>query len=100
MTSDIIIVKFLMARYSVDKLSEDNQYELTLILELTLDGVTTLFIILDRLPIPIPSYDNNDELVIPGDGSIEGFARIVGTSVSQSAIDLVLMKLGLKVNLS
>ncbi len=88
-----------MTRYSVDKLSEDNQYEVTLILELTLDGMTTLFIILDHLSVPITPFDNNEELVIPGDGSIEGFARIVGTSAGQSAIDLVLMKLGLKVSL-
>ena len=71
---------------------------MTLILELTLDGVVTPFNILDHLFIPIPSHDNTVPLALPGDGTIEGFARIVGTSVGQSAIDLVLMKLGLKVN--
>ena len=48
--------------------------------------------------VPIPLCNANPLFTLPGDGSIEGFVRGLGQDVSQTAIDIVLQELELKVS--
>ncbi|XP_072033124.1 uncharacterized protein [Amphiura filiformis] len=87
-------------RFTVDKLTEEDQFELSLSVELSVDGATTTFPVLTETNIPIPLCNNESSFVLPGDGSIQGFARDIGDNVGQSAVDLVLLQLDLKEHIS
>ncbi len=64
-------------------------------LHVTLDEVTTDFVILPGTMVPIPTCDN--EFPLPGDGSVEGFLRAIGDNIGQLAVERVLSELGLQV---
>ena len=49
--------------------------------------------------VPIPFCNENDTFTLPGDGSIESFARGLGQDFSHMAVDFVLQQLGLQVQL-
>ena len=54
--------------------------------------------VLDRVTIPIPFCNPNTTLTLPGDGSIAGFAELLGDKITAEATEAVLRKLGLEVN--
>ncbi len=64
-------------------------------LRTTLDGVATDFAILSGTTIPIPTCDN--DLPLPGDGSVQGFLRAIGDYIGQLAVERVLSELDLQV---
>ena len=64
---------------------------------LTLDDDVTTFDILSDTRIPIPACNENFNSILPGDGTIERFAKIVGDNVGQLAIDTVIKQLHLEV---
>ena len=66
-------------------------------IRLNLEGVITNYPILIGTKIPIPFCSRN-YTVLPGDGTIQGFLETLGENVGRTAIDLVLVHLGLKVN--
>ena len=66
--------------------------------QVEIEGVTTTFPILSDIRIPIPICNENAIFVLPGDGSIEDFARIYGDGFSKTAVDVVLQRLGLEVS--
>ena len=68
---------------------------MTLGFQLTLDGDTTQFDILNKALVPIPAC--NGEVTLPGDGTIAGFSAVLGDRVGQSAVSVVLKALGLEV---
>ncbi len=82
-------------RFSIDKDSITDTFVLDLAFIVTIDGVETEYIILNGAKIAIPLCNNI--FILPGDGSIDQFVKIIGEDVGQMAIDIVLMKLGLQV---
>ena len=72
---------------------------LSLTVNVSLDGKTTSIPLLRKATIPEPSCHNTElSYALPGDGTVEGFARALGNSVGESAVELVLNYLGIKVN--
>ena len=68
-------------------------------LQLQVDDETTDIQVLSDTIIPIPLCNEDASVVLPGGGSIAGFARALGENVGQTAVELVLTHLGLKVSL-
>ena len=66
-------------------------------LQLQLDDQPTDIQVLSGTTIPIPLCNEDASLVLPGDGTIGGFARALGENVGQTAVELVLTHLGLEV---
>ena len=83
-------------RFSVDKDDDAQVFKLSLAFDLTIDGAETMFPVLTDTSVPIPVC-SDDPFVLPGDGSIEGFVKVVGNNVGQTAVDVVLKQLGLQV---
>ena len=66
-------------------------------LELQLDDQPTNIQVLSGTTIPIPLCNEDAAIVLPGDGTIGGFARALGENVGQTAVELVLKHIGLEV---
>ncbi len=67
-------------------------------IKLCIDGVCTITRVFDDITMPIPvCHTNITTLTLPGDGSIQGFVRELKRNIGDSAIDIVLEKLGLSV---
>ena len=81
-------------RYSVDKYGQTEEYVLDMTILLALEGQTKRFDIFNASSIIIPVCDEDTTFALPGDGSVEGFARVVGKEVGQTAVDAVLRHLG------
>ena len=75
----------------------DKEFALNLAVQLEVEGVITEYNVLDNMRVPIPVCNPNNPTVLPGDGSIEGFAKIIGANFGQPALDVVLELLDLKV---
>ena len=82
-------------RFSINKLDAEKEFALNLAFLLDVEGLSTDLNILNDTRIPIPVC--NTEFTLPGDGTIKGFIRAVGKNAAQSAVDVVLEQLGLKV---
>ncbi|XP_038050876.1 uncharacterized protein LOC119724026 [Patiria miniata] len=86
----------VMLRYSVEKLSAQKVFSVTLNLMLCIDDTCTMTPVLDHVWVPIPLCNiNATSFTLPGDGTVEGFIRELGGRIGNSAIDLVLEKFGL-----
>ncbi len=85
-------------RYSIDKDDDAEEFSLNLLFEFELEGDITAFNLLYDTKVPIPLCNENAMLILPGDGSINGFIRAVGENVGQSALEVVLRQLGIEVN--
>ncbi len=82
------------------KRQDEGTVDLSLTVNVSLDGKTTSIPLLRNATIPEPSCHNTDlSYALPGDGTVEGFARALGNSVGESAVELVLSYLGIKVKL-
>ena len=75
----------------------DKEFALNLAVHLEVEGVKTEYNILENIRVPIPVCNENDNIVLPGDGSIEEFAKIIGQDFGQAALDVVLELLDLQV---
>ncbi len=62
------------------------------------EGSTTYFSMLSDAQLPIPLCDENTPFILPGDGTIAGFAQLFSDGFTPTAVDVVLERLGLKVN--
>ncbi len=62
------------------------------------EGSTTYFSMLSDAQLPIPLCDGNTPFILPGDGTIAGFARLYSDGFTTTAVDVVLEQLGLKAN--
>ena len=78
----------------MDKFEQSEEFIFDLIILLNLDDQTIQLDILNGTSIPIPSCSEDTKFTLPGDGSIQGFARVVGKEVGQTAVDAVLSHLG------
>ena len=83
--------------FSMDVLDTENAFEVNLSFTLKLEGVVSNFVVLNKANFPMPFCNDNTTLTLPGDGSVGGFVTALGGEFVQSAVDLVLEYLGLKV---
>ena len=79
-------------------LTETKELSLNLNFQLEIEGNTTTFNILSDTRIPIPTCNENVTFALPGDGTIEDFAIVYANEFSQTAVDVVLQRLGLEVS--
>ena len=85
--------------YSIDKLTANKVFSVTLNVVLCIDDTCKTTPVLDNVWVPIPICNTNaTSFTLPGDGTVAGFIRELGGSIGNSAIDLVLEKFGLDVN--
>ena len=85
-------------RYSINKLDEEDVFSITLTLNLCIDEACEDISIFKDLKVPIPGCNTDfTSLVLPGDGSIEGFVQYLGGEVGDAAVTVVLERLGLSV---
>ena len=75
-------------------------FELNLSFTISVEGEDSNFPILSSTTVPIPVCNEDASFSLPGDGSIGGFVKALGESFAQTAVDEVLKRLGIKVNLS
>ncbi|XP_072048757.1 uncharacterized protein [Amphiura filiformis] len=86
----------LLQILSVDKLDQEKMFSVTLAINLCIDDVCEEVIVIDKLKVPIPLCNTDiSSIQLPGDGSIAGFATELGSKIGNSAVDLVIEKLGL-----
>ena len=85
------------SRFSVDKLSEQKLFRIDFTFTLTLEEETTVNPILRDFTLPVPICNQDIPFSLPGDGSIQGFVKRVGRNFTQTAVDVVLHQLGVKV---
>ncbi|XP_038050728.1 uncharacterized protein LOC119723897 [Patiria miniata] len=82
--------------YSIDKLTAQKVFSVTLNVMLCIDDTCTMTPVLDHVWVPIPLCNiNATSFTLPGDGTVGGFIRDLGGRIGNSAIDLVLEKFGL-----
>ena len=81
-------------RYSVNKFEQTEEFIFDLIILLNLDDKTIQLDILSGVSIPISTCSEDTAFTLPGDGSVQGFATVVGKEVGQTAVDAVLSHLG------
>ncbi|XP_072023446.1 uncharacterized protein, partial [Amphiura filiformis] len=86
----------VLIRFSVDKIDQDQDFSITLGIEVCINSVCDVTPVFDdiRIPIPLCNIDFNN-LVLPGDGTIQGFVQELGETIGDSAVGVVLNKLGL-----
>ena len=66
---------------------------------LVLDEFQGEFVVITDAAVPIsPCNRSQKEFVLPGDGTITGFVEAIGPSIGDTAVDLVLTKLGITVS--
>ena len=79
------------------KLDQQKHFAFYLSFNLTLDDNTEEFPFISGATLPMPDCNEDSVYVLPGDGSIKGFADTLGTNASQTAVELVLRQLEFKV---
>ena len=99
-----VILNRLMAelihfRFHVDKEEDRQAFMLNFGLQLELDGVVKDVVILTNATIPRPLCNDNQSFVLPGDGTVAGFVNAIGPNIGETAVDVVLTNLGLKVRI-
>ncbi|XP_022105071.1 uncharacterized protein LOC110987006 [Acanthaster planci] len=92
----INIENALMLSYSIDMLTTEKVFSVSLNIMLCIDDACTTTPVLDQVWVPIPVCNTNaTSFALPGDGTVGGFIRQLGGRIGNSAIDLVLEKLNL-----
>ena len=85
-------------RYSIHK--HHKSFRIHLSLELCIDGTCKDEYVLRNATVPVPLCNTGyEDVILPGDGTVEGFASYLGDHVGETAVDVVLGKLGIMVRL-
>ena len=85
--------------YSIDKLTAQKVFSVTLNIGLCIDGTCTLTPVLDHVWVPVPLCNTSaTSFTLPGDGTVAGFVQELGDHIGTSAIELILEKYGLDVS--
>ncbi len=85
-------------RYSIGKIESTKQFSFNLAYRLEIDEEPVDFNILSDYHVPIPVCNRNSAYMLPGDGTIEDFARRIGTNFTQLALNVVLRQLRIDVS--
>ena len=73
-------------------------FSITLTIKLCIDGECRIIPIFKGVNLPIPDCNvEYQHYLLPGDGTITGFVDALGGKVGNTAVDIVLLKYGLKV---
>ena len=73
--------------------------KVTLSIELCIDDGCETVKVFENLKVPIPLCSTNfTSLLLPGNGTIQGFAAVLANNVGEAAVDVVVEKLGLTVS--
>ncbi len=97
----ITLLSWCLHRFAIDKIDEDQVFSINLGVELCIDATCEFVTVFDGVQIPIPGCNiDYNALVLPGDGSVAGFVQELGNTIGDSAISVVLEKLGLAVRMS
>ncbi len=73
---------------------------MSLAIDLCIDGSCETMRLFENVKVPIPScHTNMTSFQLPGDGTIQGFVRELGENIGDTAIDVVVEKLGATVSL-
>ena len=86
-------------RYSIGKSESTEQLSFNLAYRLEMEEeIPVNFNILSDYRVPIPVCNENFTYMLPGDGTIEDFARRIGNNFTQLAVDDVLQQLQIDVS--
>ncbi len=89
---------YTLHRYSIHKNHE--LFSMYLSLGLCIDGTCKDEYVLRNATVPVPLCNTGyEDVILPGDGTVEGFASYLGDHVGETAVDVVLGKLGIMVRL-
>ena len=84
-------------RFSISKDDEKNLFKFNLDLLLVVDEFEEDFEIFADAVMPVSPCNSNQDYVLPGDGTITGFVDAIGPTIGNTAVELVLTKLGVTV---
>ncbi|XP_072033446.1 LOW QUALITY PROTEIN: uncharacterized protein [Amphiura filiformis] len=90
------IGSYLTMSYSINKLPEIGVFKIDLILNMCIDGSCMDISVFKGIHLPIPACEIDPAMYpLPGNGTLAGFLEELGADIGDSAIELVLEKLGL-----
>ena len=93
-----LLIVFVLSRYNIDKLDTENNFCITLKLQLCIDDTCNTISILDKVKVPVLSCNTDfRDFQLPGNGSVASFVEELEGKISSSAISAVLLKYGIEV---